>query len=93
MIQFHHFHTGGFVLHKVPVGEGTYSAWFSNTGRLLGAERRTRQGTTPVTDRMTNVRSALERIATRYTAEANRLADSDPQHPHGPLATEFDPVS
>ena len=93
MIQFSHFHTGGFVLHRVTVGQSTYSAWFDRSGRLRDAERSNRFGqpTVAVSSRSIHLRAALERIGARYVSEANRLADLS--HPAGPLANEFAPVS
>jgi hypothetical protein len=38
-MQLSRFHDGGFVIHKVRLGAGRYSAWFDREGRLLDAER------------------------------------------------------
>lgn len=68
MIQFAQFQGGGFVLHKVPVGQQTYSAWFNHDGSLSGAERTTNHKVSHVPDRQRLVRAELQKVGDRYRA-------------------------
>lgn len=39
-MQFHYFHSGGYVLHKITgYWSGRCSAWFDKEGKLLAAEQ------------------------------------------------------
>jgi hypothetical protein len=62
-IQHHNFHDGGFVLHKVRVGNNHYSAWFSKEGKLKDAEP---GHGAKVRHVGSNVRTELERVGQRY---------------------------
>lgn len=67
MIQFSKFPDGGFVLHKVDVSGQKYSAWFTETGVLLDAERIGRNGVTyAVPHRNKNVRAMLKIVGNVY---------------------------
>jgi hypothetical protein len=56
------FRTGGFVLHKVRVGNSLYSAWFDAAGKLLDCER---SGGGAVPARCVRVRAELQRVGLR----------------------------
>ena len=44
-MQFHRFHNGGFVIHKIPAPcKGTISAWFNADGTIVDAEQIVRLG-------------------------------------------------
>lgn len=47
-MQFIRFSTGGYCLHKIPVGASRYSAWFDASGTLQDAERKGRLRGYPV---------------------------------------------
>lgn len=67
MIQVARFHDGGFVIHKACVGGVRYSAWFSNRGDLLSAERSGSDGRSrSVPDREWRTLKELARIGQRY---------------------------
>lgn len=70
MIQYHKFHDGGFVLHKVVVNGNKYSAWFGADGKIFSAERFSKDNTKSYhvdTARQHEVARQLEQVARRYT--------------------------
>lgn len=68
MIQFSRFDNGGFVLHKIMVKKRKYSAWFSASGKILDAERFSRDNqrvaAVPL-DRHRNVVAELVKVGGR----------------------------
>jgi hypothetical protein len=87
MIQVAHFQQGGFVLHRVFVGNSKYSAWYDREGRLLDAERIQGARTWNVPLRHIHVREELARIGQRYKSIPGSVhhLTSDPRSPT-PLA-------
>jgi hypothetical protein len=67
MIQFHSFHDGSFVLHKIMLNGQKYSAWFNADGTFKDGERVLRDGSTRnVSVKHTIIRGELERRARPY---------------------------
>lgn len=69
-IQFARFEsTGGYVLHKVMVNGRKYSAWFDKSGKLLDAERFSKDNRTTFhvpLDRHRLVAAELTKVGARY---------------------------
>jgi hypothetical protein len=67
-VQFIRFPDGGFVLHKVMIGDVKFSAWYTKEGKLIDCERFSRNGmtTSAVAMRQVNIRAELVRIGSRY---------------------------
>lgn len=63
-IQHNAFSNGGYVLHKVEIGDGKYSAWFDKDGNLLDAERIMPNGQSRKASQ--SVLSELTKIGQRY---------------------------
>jgi hypothetical protein len=69
-IQLCRFQPGaGFVLHKMQVGQSLYSAWFSESGELLDAERIDARGRSCNVrwDKLSPAVRELRKIGLRYT--------------------------
>lgn len=66
MIQHIPFQNGGFVLHKVMIGNKKYSAWFRHDGSFIDAERIESAKSISVPLKHTKVIAELERIAKSY---------------------------
>lgn len=63
-MQVIHFPNGGFVVHRITIGQTRYSAWYDRNGAMLDCERTypSRQDV-PLRNRL--VRDALEAIGAR----------------------------
>lgn len=65
-MQFQPFTSGGYVLHKVLIGNLKYSAWFNRAGQYIDAERIDSRGRSYPVRTDSTAHQALQQIGRRY---------------------------